>query len=66
MSDVTGPITIELSKEDVRNLKDGETVERELDTDLDGDTKLEVVWRTVYESEGAAELFKEISAAFEE
>ena len=64
MSDVTGPIEIFLSEHDVEKLKDGETVEYELDTDLDGRTVIELEWHTVYESEGASELFNELSDAF--
>jgi len=63
MSEITGPLEIQLSKTEVELLKQGETVTRELDTDIDGTTKLEIEWHTVYESDGAAELFNEITEA---
>ena len=65
MSEITGPISIEISEDEIESLKDGVTITRELDTDLDGTTELQIVWKTVYESEGAAELFNEISSCFE-
>ena len=49
MSEITGPITVKLLEEDVEALKDGEQVTRELDTKLDGTSKLEITWKTVYE-----------------
>jgi len=63
MSKITGPIEFQLSKTEVELLKQGETISRELDTDLDGTTELQVEWHTVYESEGAKELFDEITEA---
>lgn len=64
MSNVTGPLEIQLSKTEVELLKQGDTITRELDTDLDGTTELQIEWHTVYESEGAKELFNEISEVF--
>ena len=49
MSEITGPIQLELPEEEVEALKDGETISHELDTELDGTSKLEITWKTVYE-----------------
>lgn len=65
MSEITAPITITLDESDIESLKNGETIKHELDTDLDGTTNLEIIWKTVYESEGAGELFNEISGVFD-
>jgi hypothetical protein len=64
MSEITGPITIELDTSDIENLKAGETIKHELDTDIDGTTNLEIVWKTVYHSEGAKELHSELTEIF--
>ena len=56
-------LTIELSEEELEDLRSGETVEVTVEEDGDRRDFLEVIWKTQIEaSEGAKDFFNEINA----